>query len=645
MSISPSDAVRSAGQRLLAAGDLEFPRVLNEVLNQFLGWPFRAASGTASDFEGQATGEFASLVHTTSTSGSPSEPVHINSDRLACAIETCQRINNETLGSAYDKIARAKRLKKSEAPHILGVPSTTVTLGIIIARETEAPLEGLAEHLERMNRNYPDSEWPDMLVVLSKGTVSYAAQFPGDRQLGDMLPPAEGALGSINPPCYVVLLIRPSGAFTYNRMLAYLLGHLAIFSPGANLPNWHEVLVGTPQEAIPVCGYQYNLAGRLMPVPRQYYNDRYLPPRPVRIEDEKGALLATLQFIPWQDGGVILLKGKLPLVGLMVFLGKDALRRAGIVNRPPDVQISYVLPITQADFGSMLNRIQKRSNMIVRADPTKFVVQQVANEGSSSPFMARLFIGILHLRDVVFAAGADRHKFDKAYETVLTNLINARTSSQEIERVIGEHFRRVSDGTIARIRGNAIQVDESISAPLGKEVDAFLNCAVRALKGGMQGVVRLCRIDMGFLFQKTPAFEKGMSALTTKDPQLAAYLRQARTWSERLLDSRNAVEHYGWTLPQVRYSEQSGRIRVEEPHVSNQPVSEFVAFMFDRLSCFIEDVAAHCLQGCIPASISIAEIPLPERNAETPERFRLTLSYGGMPVWRIAYHQDSFEQT
>jgi hypothetical protein len=129
-------------------------------------------------------------------------------------------------------------------------------------------------------------------------------------------------------------------------MLAFLIAHLSIFSPGANLPACAQILEGVPQHAVTISGYQYNLSGDLLPVPRQFYNDRYLPPLPVRIEDQRGKLLCTLQFLPWQDGGAILLKGKLPLDGLLTFLGNEALQRAGIVKRP-DEQISYVLPITQ----------------------------------------------------------------------------------------------------------------------------------------------------------------------------------------------------------------------------------------------------------------------------------------------------------
>jgi hypothetical protein len=67
--------------------------------------------------------------------------------------------------------------------------------------------------------------------------------------------------------------------------------------------------------------------------------------------------------------------------------------------------------------------------------------------------------------------------------------------------------------------------------------------------------------------------------------------------------------------------------------------------MVDRLACFIEELTAHCLQTRMPRDITITEIPLSQRAAEAPERFQVTLAIGGMQVWAIAYHQESFEET
>jgi hypothetical protein len=91
-----------------------------------------------------------------------------------------------------------------------------------------------------------------------------------------------------------------------------------------------------------------------------------------------------------------------------------------------------------------------------------------------------------------------------------------------------------------------------------------------------------------------------------------------------------------------------GQIRVSkshEPQISNQPVTEFVKVMLDRLACFVEEVTAHCLQTKMPAGLSIREIRLEQRLPEVPERFQNTLKDGGTVVWRLTYHQNTFEET
>ena len=74
-----------------------------------------------------------------------------------------------------------------------------------------------------------------------------------------------------------------------------------------------------------------------------------------------------------------------------------------------------------------------------------------------------------------------------------------------------------------------------------------------------------------------------------------------------------------------------------------QPVTEFVAHISDRLNCYVEDVIVHALQTQMPEGISISEIPVAERPREIVERFQPALLGGGMPIWKILYHDSKFE--
>ncbi len=643
MGASISKIVYEAGQKLAATTESLSDAMKNN-LHQLVGWPFQAASGFVLDSEGQRTDVFGTLIYTITQSQDSTKPDSFNANNVACVIDIYENIDLERLRVAYKKIACAKRLKKTVAPNVPGVPYTTVTLGIIFARDANLPIESLAEEINRLNSQYPDCEWTDMVVVLSKGTINYAVQFPGENVTGDFLPPAAGASESFSAPVYVIIIIRPTRQFTFNKMCSHIIAHLMIFSPGANLPDWNKILEDTPKEGMVLSGYQYNLSGKLMPVPRQFYNDRYIPPRPFLIEDQRGNLLSTLQFIPWQDGGVILLKGKLPLDGLLVFLGKKALDRGGIVRRD-DGQISYVLPITQTDFMKMLERIQKQTNMLVKLDPTKIVVQKMADEGSSSPFMARLYLGNLRLRDVVFPDYKTRDKFDKPYNFVMETMLSTRITSQNIIQLLADHQSKLTKGEIGQLRGLSIHIEKPIDKELRKDVETFLNSAVRVLKHGMQEVAKVLQVNIGFLFKKQSTFENGLRILEKDDPHLATYLKATRIWSEQLINSRNAIEHEGWILPKLRYVEVSGIIRADEPEIAGQKVSTFVKFIMDRLICFVEEVTAHCLKARMPMGISITEIPLSQREAEIPQRFQVTLTNGGMPIWDITYHQSSFEET
>jgi hypothetical protein len=99
--------------------------------------------------------------------------------------------------------------------------------------------------------------------------------------------------------------------------------------------------------------------------------------------------------------------------------------------------------------------------------------------------------------------------------------------------------------------------------------------------------------------------------------------------------ARNAIEHEGWTLPPVTYSANEGGVEPTEPLVRERPVTELVAQTLDRLTCFIEEVTVHRLQHMMPFGATVAEIRRQGRLEEAPERFRVTVTPGGLPPWAL----------
>lgn len=641
-----AEQIHKAAQALpLKAGNRgeDLAGALNSTLNQFLVWPYRASAASIADAEGLTTKAFGSLIYTCSQdTNAEHEHVIVKAETVACVVHSVHTLTPDTLRDAYDEIRVVKELKKPAMP-TLAPGQIDTPLGIVFAIEAGEPVERLAEHLTLLNKIYPSSAWPDMIVILTKGTINYAVQFEGDPIGGDFLLPNEPRSPVF--PMYVHVFVRSLGLHSFNKMCAMIFMHLEIFSPGIKLPEMKLVLDGVSQYGMNVGGYWFNRKSQLVPVPEEMRQDRGfgLTNLPFRIENDRGKLLSHVLFVPWQDGGAIRIIGKMPLEMFLVLLG-PAMEGAQRIKRA-DGEISSVLPITRQEFLDMLTRLQRQSNMLVKPERPSWTISKMADEGTSSPFMARIFLGISRLRDFSFAK-SERDLFDKPYETVLMTLMNTRSTAQEIVVMLREHKEKVLKGERIRLVGNTIYEDHPINKELTRKVEEFLNSASRVMKEGMQRLAPVLGLEIGFLFQRQNSFEKGITRLASTHPELAVYLTETRKWSERLIvDARNAMEHNGWKLPRVTYKRVGSGLEVIEPEILGEPASAFVEQMIDRVCCFVEEVSAYGLQKLMPSDFSITEVPLAQRKAECPERFQPALTLGGMPLWSLSYHARKFEET
>ena len=618
-----SEKIRATGDLLLQAlrdPDSSINERLNATLNEFLTWPFRMDPACIIDSDGRKA-TFDTVIYT--GSGKQSDPVvRVNADAAACVIHAVRDLGAGEMRSGYASIAAVKRLKRTHAPEAASINLSS--LGIILAVDSALSIKEIAELVVRENTDRPSTEWPDMIAVLTKGTVNYAAQIEGnDIEASFTLP---NFTSRQVPPMYVHIFMRGVGPFAFSTMCGLLFMHLMTFSPGTNLPNSKVVLEGVSKLGMTFAAYQFNLEGRLVPVPKEEYLAALYRPLPFRIEDDEGNLLSHIQLIPWQDGAAIRMTGKLPLEGFLIFLGRVA-SEAQIFKQPHGA-ISSVLPIGKAEFGELLGRIQAQTNMKVKPEEPKMVFSKMSDEGTSSPFIARLSLTILHLRNNVYPDGTQREKFDEAYDFVFTTISNVRANAKKIADMIEAHRVGVASGRAASLKGHTIQIEESIDFELHNAVAEFLSSSVRLLKDAMQKLLIVLELDIGCLYRKTGGFKTGMAALRKTHPHLADYLQETRNWSEPLISIRNDL-HEGWLLPKFAYKENDGTIEIQEPQILGQTASEFVSRMTDRVCCFAEDVLIYALQARMPPELSVTEIAMPERKPECPERFEPPLSTAG----------------
>ena len=634
-----SEKIRAAGdllsQALREPGSAINERI-NATLNEVLTWPFRADSACVIDTEGcKAT--FDTVIY--AGSGKQSDPaVTVSADAAACVIHAVRDLRAREMRSGYESIATVKRLKRTRAPEADAI--NTSPLGIILAVDSALSIKQIAELVVQENTNRPSTEWPDMIVVLTKGTVNYAMQLEGGGIEANFTLP--NFISRLVPPMFIHILMRGVGPFAFNSMCGLLFMHLMTFSPGTKLPDSRAVMEGVSNQGMSFSAFQFNLQGKLVRAPKEEYLAALYRPLPFRIEDEAGNVLSHIQPIPWQGGAAIQIRGELSLEPFLLLLGPIA--SDAQIFKQPHGAISSVLPIGKTHFTELLASIETQTRMKVKPEEPRMVYSKISDEGTRSPFIARFSLGILQLRNNVYPDNTQREKFDEAYDFFFTTFSNMRTNDRKVLEMIEAHRAGVTSGRIARLKGHSIQIDESMDFELHNAVAEFLNGSVRLLKDAMQKLLIVLQLDVGCLYRKTGGFKTGIAKLRRTDPFLADYLQETRNWSEPLISIRNDL-HEGWLLPKFAYKETDGRIEIQEPQILGQTASEFVNRMTDRVCCFAEDVLVCALQARMPSGFSVAEIPLPERKPECPIRFEPTFVSGGAKIWRISYHSSKFEQT
>ena len=77
---------------------------------------------------------------------------------------------------------------------------------------------------------------------------------------------------------------------------------------------------------------------------------------------------------------------------------------------------------------------------MVKRNPGGFVIQKLMDEGVSTPFIARCYMGLLRLRENVFPDKAARDSFDNIFEASMSSLTAARTAAKDISSVWTNHI-------------------------------------------------------------------------------------------------------------------------------------------------------------------------------------------------------------
>jgi len=282
-----------------------------------------------------------------------------------------------------------------------------------------------------------------------------------------------------------------------------------------------------------------------------------------------------------------------------------------------------------------------------------YQVKKVSNEGTSSPFISRLFMGMLEFRDQLFllsAKGEERlikqDHFDKQFKPMIDAAQASRDAAINIQEMIVSHFDAIQNGNAVRYRGNQYDILETIDIPLSQAVDLLLDQSIVATKAGLQNILKdPLKMDIGFFFQNKNLFNQGVGNLrASSENNLAQYLHDVRnSWHEELQDLRVQHEHKGWSLKNIEYQliEKSGLL-LSLPIILGMSVNDFAIKTANRVLLFIENMMVYAMQRyCYQYPIFVVEISKEKRDPANPQRFRLApKGLDTSPPWVIAYSDD-----
>lgn len=147
-----------------------------------------------------------------------------------------------------------------------------------------------------------------------------------------------------------------------------------------------------------------------------------------------------------------------------------------------------------------------------------FQVKKVSDEGSSSPFMARIFISTLEFRDFLLSAQFSdqelfnaRGEFDNKFRPMFEAAQATRDAAREVLSLVNTHKINIASKKIVKIYNNQYDILETIDTPLGQAIDKIIIQGTIAVKTGLQNLLsQFFGLNIGFMFTKTTSFKNGI---------------------------------------------------------------------------------------------------------------------------------------
>ncbi len=257
-----------------------------------------------------------------------------------------------------------------------------------------------------------------------------------------------------------------------------------------------------------------------------------------------------------------------------------------------------------------------------------FQVRKVADIGSSTPWIARLWIGMAKIRDALLDE-REHTKFDNRYGPVLDNCFECYDAMNNLTNMITDHLAKVDSQQIFKFQLNGnFTITETIDFQINQLLKDFFikgNIAIAHLFS----LSKFMGCNISFIRKKKDAeFEKAAKKTMARNPTtkpLIDMLRKDRTaWFKYFTGLRDAFEHE--TLPplSVQYSGELGKMRAHLPTIDNVHLTDLTSKVWKNLFEFIEDVVVLLFSLRLSPPLKVVVIPEERRDQAMPIKYVLS---------------------
>ena len=261
-----------------------------------------------------------------------------------------------------------------------------------------------------------------------------------------------------------------------------------------------------------------------------------------------------------------------------------------------------------------------------------FVFQKVYEMGSADPFVARMMLQIMELRDSVFHGNSDRREFDEFYEPILVNLLECRNAGKQCEQIITDHKRKIASKQIISFQNKALTITESIDSELNRNFKDFFIKGTIALNS-LERMSKFLGYSVKFAFGRSKTiFEKGSKEFLKRHPgdQFENFIQMLQgdweTWYPTFNEIRTKIEHDGFNLPRVHYAvDRDKNVAVSIPTINSKGIIDTLSLLWDNLFEFCEDIIVCQFGFKLDPLLVIVCVSPNQRDPQQPVKYKLSL--------------------